>query len=111
MKYELILNNFENLELATTRVQSPAHFLFGAPKDTLEHWCLETIDLQTKIREDLSEYPPPEGDPLFVNASSRVVEGKRVSGYAVIDGRNTTEIKKGSYQPSGQHNIAKFMHC
>ena len=80
LKYELISNNIENLELATTRVQNPAQFLYGELEDRLEHRCLEAIDFQTKTREDLSELPLTEGEILFVDGSSKVVEGKRVSG-------------------------------
>lgn len=65
LKYELILNKSENTELTTTWIQNPAQFLYGEPKEELEHHCLETIDLQIKVR-DLLELPLPEGDTLFI---------------------------------------------
>lgn len=55
LKYELILTNIENLELATTRIQNPVQFLYGEPDEALEHCYIETIYLQTKMREDLQE--------------------------------------------------------
>lgn len=94
LKYKLILNKSENIELTTTRIQNPAQFLYGEPKEELEHHCLETIDLQLKVREGLLELPLPEGVVLFIDGSSRVVDGKRVSGYA-INGNTMTVIEKG----------------
>lgn len=103
LKYELILNNMENLELTTTRAINPAQFLYGEPDRGLEHICIETIDLQTKVREDLLEHPLPEGEILFVDGLSRVIEGKRVSGYAVINGKDMAIIEKGKL--SGQWSM------
>lgn len=51
----------------------------------LEHNCLEVIDLQTKMREDLEDTPLPTGRILFTDGSSRVEEGKRLSGYTVVE--------------------------
>ncbi|XP_063180927.1 neuronal acetylcholine receptor subunit alpha-10-like [Chroicocephalus ridibundus] len=42
----------------------------------------------TKIREDLENDELDEGEKLFVDGSSRVVEGQRKSGYAIVDGRS-----------------------
>ncbi|XP_039566694.1 uncharacterized protein LOC120502842 [Passer montanus] len=95
LKYELILNNSGNIELSTTRIQNPAQFLYGEPKEELEHHCLETIDMQIKVREDLQEQPIPEGEILFVDGSSRVVDGKRASGYAVVDGHTMIIVEQG----------------
>lgn len=95
LKYELVFLGVENLDLAVAKVQNPAQFLYGEPAEDLEHCCLEVIDLQTKIREDLQDQPLPDGEMLFVDGSSRVVEGKHASGYAVVDGKSMQVLEKG----------------
>lgn len=70
----------ENLELNTAKIQNPAQFLYGELAGNLEHHCLETIDLQTKVREDLQEQPLPDGEGIFVDGSSRVIAGKWALG-------------------------------
>lgn len=52
--------------------------------------------LQTRAREDLWYTPWPEGENAFIDGSSRVVEGNRVAGYAVVNGR---ELKEGGRLP------------
>ncbi|GAB0198914.1 protein NYNRIN-like [Grus japonensis] len=47
----------------------------------------------TKVREDLEEDELDDGEKLFVDGSSRVVEGQRKSGYAIVDGC-TFQIKE-----------------
>lgn len=81
LKYELILNNSENLKLATTRVQNPAQFLYEEPDsdDRLAHCCLEFVDLQTKVREDLLEVPLSEGEVLFVDGWLVQSSGREMS--------------------------------
>ncbi|XP_049650097.1 uncharacterized protein LOC126035494 [Accipiter gentilis] len=86
LKYEGILINSPKLEMETTSIQNPAQFLYGEPREDLTHDCLQLINLQTKIREDLEEEELDEGEKLFVDGSSRVVEGQRKSGYAIVDG-------------------------
>ncbi|RMB96021.1 hypothetical protein DUI87_27460 [Hirundo rustica rustica] len=56
------------------------------------------IDFQTKTREDLDDIPLPYGKKLFTDGSSRVIEGKRISGYAIVDaveGRDLQITEKG----------------
>lgn len=55
LKYEAILIHSQDLELSTTTAQNPAQFLFGEAADKLVHDCMEVVELQTKIREDLEE--------------------------------------------------------
>lgn len=64
------------------------------------HDCAEIIDLQTKIRSDLEEEVLEEGEKWFVDGSSRVVEGKRKSGYAVVDGRSGKVVESGPLSAS-----------
>ncbi|RMB99679.1 hypothetical protein DUI87_23934 [Hirundo rustica rustica] len=95
LKYEIILINTDNLELTTSKSLNPAQFLSGEPTEEIEHHCLELIDMQTKVREDLEDTPLPNGRVLFIDGSSRVVEGKRTSGYSVIEGEKMEVLEKG----------------
>ncbi|TRZ08454.1 hypothetical protein HGM15179_018647, partial [Zosterops borbonicus] len=45
----------------------------------------EVIELQTKIRPDLEEEELEEGEKWLADGSTRVVEGKRKSIYAIVD--------------------------
>ncbi|RMC05670.1 hypothetical protein DUI87_17755 [Hirundo rustica rustica] len=95
LKYEIVLINTDNLELTTSKSLNPAQFLSGEPTEEIEHHCLELIDMQTKVREDLEDTPLPYGRVLFTDGSSRVVEGKRTSGYSVIEGEKMEVLEKG----------------
>lgn len=95
--------NVDNLELVTSKSLNPAHFLSGKPSPELEHDCLELVEFQTKVREDLEDVPLPYGKKLFTDGSSRVVEGKGVSEYAVIEateGENMKVLEKGKLPSS-----------
>ncbi|KAJ7407624.1 hypothetical protein BTVI_62526 [Pitangus sulphuratus] len=76
--------------------KDPAQFLFGQ-KETehseTEHKCLDVIDYQTKVREDLMDVPIKEGMHLFTDGSLKVIEEKRKSGYAVVDGEDFMVIE------------------
>ncbi|RMC10247.1 hypothetical protein DUI87_13049 [Hirundo rustica rustica] len=93
LKYEITLINSENLRLTVSKNLNPAQFLSGEPPPDLEHDCLELMSLQTKVREDLESTPLPYGKRLFTDGSSRVLEGKRVSGYAVVEGSTIEDIQ------------------
>ncbi|RMB94632.1 hypothetical protein DUI87_28867 [Hirundo rustica rustica] len=95
LNHEIILINTDNLELTTSKSLNPAQFLSGEPTEEVEHHCLELIDMQTKVREDLEDTPLPYGRVLFTDGSSRVVEGKRTSGYSVIEGEKMEVLEKG----------------
>nr|XP_032600664.1 uncharacterized protein LOC116806968 [Taeniopygia guttata] len=95
LRYEIILMNTGDLELVASKCLNPAQFLAGEPLADLEHDCIELINLQTKVREDLEEVPLPYGRSLFIDGSSRIVGGKRASGYAVIDGESMEVAEKG----------------
>uniref|UniRef100_A0A8C0U340 ribonuclease H n=1 Tax=Cyanistes caeruleus TaxID=156563 RepID=A0A8C0U340_CYACU len=96
LKYEAILIDNNDLTIETSRSLNPAQFLYGEPKDDLAHNCLEIIQCQTKVREDLAEQALLEGKKIYVDGSSRCLQGKRMSGYAIVDGENMQTIKKGS---------------
>lgn len=100
LKYETILMNTDDLEFITSNSLNPAQFLMGEPVEKLEHDCLELINLQTKVREDLEDQPLATGRILFIDGSSRVVDGKRASGYAIIEGETLQINEKGKLPPN-----------
>lgn len=95
LKYEIILTDTNNLDLATSKCLNPAQFLSGEPVDNLEHNCLELICMETKVREDLGDVPFPYGRVLLIDGSSRVIAGKRVSGYVIVEGKDMEVLEKG----------------
>ncbi|XP_051475012.1 protein NYNRIN-like [Apus apus] len=85
LKYEGILIESPKLLLRTVGATNPAEFLYQGENNTETlHDCLQTIECQSKIRPDLEEEELEKGDILFVDGSFRVVEGKRLSGYAIV---------------------------
>ncbi|RMC20059.1 hypothetical protein DUI87_00905 [Hirundo rustica rustica] len=95
LKYEAILLHAPELELRTTQASNPAGFLFGEASSEPIHNCIDLVELQTKIREDLEDEELEEGEKWFVDGSARIIEGKRKSGYAIIDGKTGEVIKSG----------------
>ncbi|RMC09772.1 hypothetical protein DUI87_13559 [Hirundo rustica rustica] len=95
LKYEAILLHAPELELRTTQASNPAGFLFGEASSEPIHNCIDLVELQTKIREDLEDEELEEEEKWFVDGSARVIEGKRKSGYAIIDGKTGGVIKSG----------------
>ncbi|XP_032932261.1 uncharacterized protein LOC117005097 [Catharus ustulatus] len=101
LKYEGILLEAPDFTLETTTLQNPAAFLYGEMEQgPLTHDCLATIEEQTKIRPDLEEEELDEGERLFVDGSSRIVEGERKSGYAIIGGTDLRVIESGALDKS-----------
>lgn len=98
LKYEITWMSPWHLELTTTKLVNPAQFLSGEPAPGFEHHCVETISLQAKVRADLSDTSLGQGEIYFSDGSSRVVNGKRMSGYAVIrvsSGEDLEVLEKG----------------
>ncbi|RMC21564.1 hypothetical protein DUI87_02431 [Hirundo rustica rustica] len=95
LKYEAILIDSDDLTLEVNRSLNPAQFLYGEPADNLIHNCLEIIQYQTKVRRDLEGQALSEGEIIYVDGSSRCLQGKRMSGYAVVNGKNMQTIEKG----------------
>lgn len=100
LKYEGILIHSPKLEIGTTSLQNPAQFLYGGPEEELTHNCLQTIEEQMKIRPDLEEVELGEGEKLFADGSSRVIAGKRKSGYAIVDGGSLKVKESRPLSPS-----------
>ncbi|RMC05624.1 hypothetical protein DUI87_17709 [Hirundo rustica rustica] len=111
LKYEITLMDSENLSLTTSKNLNPAQFLSGEPPLELEHNCLELMSFQTTVREDLESIPLPHGRKLFTDGSSRVIEGKRASGYAIVEGLTIESIKvieKGKLPPSWSAQLCEI---
>ncbi|TRZ05516.1 hypothetical protein HGM15179_021591 [Zosterops borbonicus] len=94
-KSKLQFTEPEDLELRTTTTQNPAQFLFREALEEPTHNCAEVVELQTKIRPDLEEEELEEREKWFVDGSARVVEGKRKSGYAIVDGKSGKVMESG----------------
>uniref|UniRef100_A0A8D0E368 RNase H type-1 domain-containing protein n=1 Tax=Salvator merianae TaxID=96440 RepID=A0A8D0E368_SALMN len=76
---------------------NPASFLWKREGEELEpeHNCLDITEYQTKVRPDLADKPLYRGERIFIDGSSRMVQGKRHSGYAVINGDTREVIEAG----------------
>ncbi|TRZ04826.1 hypothetical protein HGM15179_022281 [Zosterops borbonicus] len=73
--------------------------MFGDLSEELLHDCAVIVELQTKVRSDLEDQELEGGEKWFVDGSARVVEGKRKSGYAVVDGRMGKVVESGPLRP------------
>lgn len=80
---------------------NPATFLWKGEekKENVEHSCLDLIEYQTRVRSDLQDTPLEEGKLLFIYWSSRVVQGKRHNGCAVVEGAKE-EVREMGWLPS-----------
>ncbi|XP_039174653.1 protein NYNRIN-like [Crotalus tigris] len=102
LKYEGMLLDHADLVLTTDSALNPAQFLnktSSFENDEIEHWCSEIVDLETKIRPDLQDIPLTEGERWYIDGSSRVVEGKRQNGYAIIQ-EGTWALLEGGRLPN-----------
>lgn len=79
---------------------NPAQFLYGEAVEELEHNCLDIIDYQTKVREDLTDQPLQGGEILYINGSSRCIQGRWKSGCAIINGQKMIVAEKGKLPPN-----------
>ncbi|RMC16669.1 hypothetical protein DUI87_06608 [Hirundo rustica rustica] len=100
LKYEAILIHAPELEVRTTQASNPAGFLYGEALGKPVHNCSDLIELQTKVREHLEDKELDEGEKWFVDGSARVIEGKRKSGYAIINGKTGEVVKSGPLSTS-----------
>lgn len=100
LKYAAILMEKDDLMIITDKNLNPSQFLYptekqGDKEEGPVHCCSEIIDLQTKSREDLEEQPLAEGSRWFIDGSSRCIDGKRHSGYGIVNGETMEEIESG----------------
>ena len=96
------------LKLEVTSVQNPAQFLYGEPLTENTHDCLRQIEEQTKIWPDLEEEELEDGERLFVDGSSRVIEGRRQSGYAIVEEKTLSVIESGPLSPSCSAQVCEL---
>ncbi|TRZ07858.1 hypothetical protein HGM15179_019249 [Zosterops borbonicus] len=55
---------------------------------------------KTKVRPDLEDQELEGGEKWFIDGSAKVVEGKRKSGYAVVDGKSGEVVESGPLEAS-----------
>lgn len=72
-----------------------------------EHDCVSITDLQTKYREDLQETPIEGAWNLYTDGSSRVIDGKRYTGYAIVED-GSLEVESGALTPSMSAQTAEL---
>ncbi|TRZ19903.1 hypothetical protein HGM15179_007184 [Zosterops borbonicus] len=110
LKYEAVLISSPGLELKTTSAQNPAQFLFEEASEKLLHNCIEIVELQTKVRPDLEDQKLEGGEKWFIDGSAKVVEGKRKSGYAVVDGKMREVVESGPLEAAEeQENTSRLL--
>ncbi|TRZ12216.1 hypothetical protein HGM15179_014843 [Zosterops borbonicus] len=56
--------------------------------------------VDTKVRPDLEDQELEGGEKWFIDGSAKVVEGKRKSGYAVVDGKSGEVVESGPLEAS-----------
>lgn len=86
----------EDLELRSGEGFNPASCLTGPEGGDLgeTHHCIQVIDPKTWAREDLWDTPRPNEENVFLDGSSRVMEGEQCTGYNVEKGRKLQEGEK-----------------
>ncbi|XP_054828238.1 protein NYNRIN-like [Eublepharis macularius] len=83
-KYEALLFGREDLTFESCNRLNPATLLPDELESSNMHECLEVVDSLTMARADLLDTPLDNPDmEIFIDGSSRVIEGKRKTGYAV----------------------------
>jgi len=111
LKYEGLLVHSPRLEIETTGLQNPAQFLYGEPNGNLTHDCIQCIEHQSQIWEDLEEEELQEGGKLYADGSSRVVDGKHRSGYAIVDGKTLSVAESGALDKSWSAQACELYAC
>lgn len=75
--------------------------------ENLDHNCIELIEMQTNVREELEEDPLPYGRIQYIDGSSQTVMGKWASGYAIIEAEENKE--KGKLPSNCSAQTARYM--
>lgn len=88
LEYEGVLTEKDDLTVTPESVLNPASFLSKGSEDPMdvEHNCLGLRNEQTKIRLDLQDVPLDEGEILFTDGSSRMIQGRLCNCYAIVKG-------------------------
>jgi hypothetical protein len=89
----------------------PTEFLLGRKtQDSIEHCCLDIVVYQNKVRPDLRDTPFLDGFKLFIDDSSKMIQGKRHNGYSVVDGNNEKLLSQEDYPTNGWLRPVSCMH-
>lgn len=102
LEHETSLMEQEGLELRSGEGFKPAFCLTGTKEGDLKETCvcIQVIDLQTRAREDLQDTSWPNEGKIFIDGSSSVIGRKRVTGYAIVKGK---ELQEEGKHADGQH--------
>jgi hypothetical protein len=96
LKYEAILLEKDDSTLTTDEALDPDTFLAGRQEGGIPKYkWLDITEYEKKVRPDLGETPFQTRFHIFVDGSSRVIEGKRHNGYSVVDWEAMTVIESG----------------
>jgi hypothetical protein len=80
----------------------PTEFLLGRKtQDSIEHCCLDIVVYQTKVRPDVRDTPFLDGFKLFIDDSSKLIQGRRNNANPVVDGKNEMLFSQEDYPTSG----------
>ncbi|XP_032762995.1 uncharacterized protein LOC116904191 [Rattus rattus] len=84
----------ERITFAPPAILNPATLLLETEDTKLVHVCSDILAEETGIRQDLTDQPQPGRPTWFTDGSIFVVEGKRMAGAAVVDGKKTIWASK-----------------
>jgi hypothetical protein len=86
-------------------------FLLGRKtQDSMEHCCLDIVVYQTKVRPDLRDTTFLDGFKLFIDDSSKMIQGKRHNAYSVVDWKNEKLLSQEDYPTSGWLRPVSSLH-
>ncbi|XP_029769167.1 uncharacterized protein LOC115271356 [Terrapene carolina triunguis] len=104
MHLEVSLLSRTNLKIKQCHTLNPATLLpFPDNDHEPSHDCLQVVHRQEKPRPDSSDVPIPNAElELYTDGSARVLEGQRISGFAV-----TTQFKVLQSAPLGPSTSAQ----
>ncbi|XP_060126068.1 uncharacterized protein LOC132591460 [Zootoca vivipara] len=102
-RYEALLLTPSNVTIKRVTSLNPATLLPLPDDGTPHHDCAQIVRQAEKPREDLDHLPLPNPDLiLYTDGSSRIVDGERKSGYAVVSDFEIIEANPINPQYSAQ---------
>ncbi|XP_060130010.1 uncharacterized protein LOC132592048 [Zootoca vivipara] len=102
-RYEALLLTPSNVTIKRVTSLNPATLLPLPDDGTPHHDCTQIVRQAEKPREDLDHLPLPNPDLiLYTDGSSKIVDGERKSGYAVVTDFEIIEANPISPQYSAQ---------
>jgi hypothetical protein len=86
-------------------------FLLGEKtQNSIKHCCLDIVVYQAIVRPDLRDTPFLDGFKLFIDDSSKMIQGRRHNAYSVVDGKNEKLLSQEDYPTSGQLRPVSCLH-